>query len=82
MSVVPVHNKNNLKVTLLEICKTQKKINHIYLAIVYFFVCFFNKPWTNEYNCKKKTLGIAEYFFFLRCLRNIYFKTPDLFLFA
>lgn len=44
--VVPVGNKNNLKVALLELCKTQKKVSLAYLVIVY-YVCLFNKPWTN-----------------------------------
>lgn len=37
--VVPVDNKNNLKLTLLEIRKKQK-INRVYLVIVYFFCLF------------------------------------------
>jgi len=40
MPVVPVGNKNNLKVTLLKICKAQKRVNLVYLLFVYFFfVC-------------------------------------------
>lgn len=39
---MPVVKKSNLKVTLLEICKTQKRVSLVYLVIVYFFVCLIN----------------------------------------
>lgn len=44
--VVPVGNKNNLKVSLLEICKAQKG-SILFIWLLYGFLLFFIKPCTN-----------------------------------